>query len=112
MRILALLSLTSMLTLTACEKLGISESADPSGQPTATSSAASADAHVHNVVCGCNLGKACGNMIEVDGQYVPLEGDLGLEKAAFCGKHGLQAKAEGELKDGKFIASSFAHIKK
>jgi hypothetical protein len=84
---------------------------EPASAPVHTAQAPvetpAAAGHVHNVACGCSLGQTCGNMIEVDGKYVPLEGDLGLGKMEFCGKKGLQAEVQGELKDGKFLATSY-----
>lgn len=68
------------------------------------------DTHVHTVACGCSKGGACGNLIEVDGKYVPLEGETGLGEMAFCGKDGLQAKVEGAVQDGKFVARSFEMV--
>jgi hypothetical protein len=49
-------------------------------------------------------------MVEVDGEYVPLTGDLDLGPMAFCGKRGLKAQIAGELKDGAFVATSFELI--
>jgi hypothetical protein len=74
----------------------------PTGTATAT-----ADSHVHSVACGCSQGQKCSNLIEVEGKYVPLAGELGLGDMEFCGKTGLKAKVEGEMKDGSFLATSF-----
>jgi len=73
----------------------------------AVAAAVAGEAKVHNVACACSQGNACANMIEVEGKYVELTGELGLDKMAFCGKKGLKGEAKGELKDGKFVASSF-----
>lgn len=67
--------------------------------------------HTHNVKCGCVIEDvgACGNYVEIDGKYVPLVGDLGLGDMEFCKKTGLEADVEGEMKDGKFVATSFKY---
>ena len=83
--------------------------AEAAAEAEATPTAADGE-HVHGVACNCQFGQACGNMIEVEGQYVPLEGDLGLGKMAFCGKKDLRAEVEGEMKDGKFVATSLKMI--
>ncbi|MEK7704976.1 MAG: hypothetical protein AAB426_08455 [Myxococcota bacterium] len=74
---------------------------------TSVSATATTDGQVHRVACGCALGLACQNMIEVEGKYVPLTGETSLGDMAFCGQEGLTAKADGELRDGKFVARSF-----
>ena len=40
--------------------------------PEAAEADAATDEHVHSVACACEFGKACANMIEVDGNYIPL----------------------------------------
>ncbi len=69
-------------------------------------------AHVHNVACACSMGKSCGTMIEVDGNFVPLTGDIGLGAMAFCGKAGLKAEVTGKVADGAFVAESFKLVGK
>jgi hypothetical protein len=70
--------------------------------------------HTHDVRCGCALSEVghCGNYIEVEGQFVelvlPEEKDLG--DTPFCGKEELVAQAEGELVDGKFVATTFEYV--
>lgn len=65
----------------------------------------------HAVTCGCTLEAVghCGEYAEVDGQFVelqlPASSELG--KMPFCGKEGLRAKIEGEVKAGRLVASSF-----
>src|SRR5690606_33982230 len=67
-----------------------------------------ANGTVHRVQCGCaieSVGK-CSEWIEVDGEYVPLAGDLGLGSMPFCRKEGLRARVSGAMKDGKFVATA------
>lgn len=65
-----------------------------------------------HVQCGCAIESVgtCGEWIEVDGEMVALVLPDGLDLGAmpFCGKDGLVAKAEGEVQDGKYVATSFA----
>ena len=121
-------STSFLLALSACETSkkaepvppAVATEAAPTGAaddaaPTETATAAAEpntdSTHEHAVACGCSLGKECSNMIEVDGKYVPLQGDVGLGEMAFCGKKDLKAKVEGELtKDGTFKATSFALV--
>jgi hypothetical protein len=122
MRLSALAFTIAALGLSACSKsdtapTGPTAAAPAPTPPAGPASAPAADevlaaapageAHVHGVACGCSQGQKCSNMIEVDGKYVPLEGELGLGEMEFCGKQGLKAEAQGELKDGKFVATSF-----
>ena len=105
------------VAMAACEKKAsttATETAAPAtkaapAEPTATPTAG-ADAHVHNVACGCSMGQKCSNMIEVDGEFVPLRGDLKLGPMEFCGKKGVRAKAAGRVIDGGFLATSFEVI--
>jgi len=92
------------LALAACSSKPASTTAAAT-----TAIAAPAQAQVHDVACGCSLGLACQNMISVDGKFVPLTGPAtaGMGEMAFCGKKGLQAKADGKLADGKYVASTF-----
>ena len=85
-----------------------SVSAADGDEPTTTT----ADAHVQRVECGCALEEIghCGNYIEVDGAFVEVGGDLGLGKMEWCQKSGLKAEAEGEMKDGKFVATSLTIV--
>ena len=69
--------------------------------------------HAH-VQCGCSIPGIgiCGDYVEVEGTMLELvypEGvDLG--PMPFCGQDDLTAQVEGEVVDGKFVASSFALI--
>jgi len=68
-----------------------------------------ADAPVHPVACGCSIESegACGNFVEIDGKYIPLEGDVGLGAMEFCGRTGLHAAMLGKVEDGAFVATAF-----
>lgn len=107
--LLALFASTA-LVLGACspsKEAEPSESGSSKVEETKTVSLAEGE---HLVCCGCaidGVGK-CGNFVHVDGHYVPLAGDLGLGKMAFCGKGEKVAKVEGAMADGKFVATSFA----
>lgn len=69
---------------------------------------------VHSVECGCSDAvtstKKCGNYVQVDGKYLPIEGDLGLGAMEWCGKHGVNAQVKGEVKDGKFMGESLTVV--
>jgi len=70
--------------------------------------------HQHDVRCGCALSEVgeCGNYIEVEGQFVelvlPEDNDLG--KTPFCGQSDVVAQVQGEMVDGKFVATSFEYV--
>jgi len=115
MRLLTTLLLIATFGLVGCEankpeaamaEPAAKEAAAAPGTATATATA-QAGAHVHDLACACTLGQACANMIEVDGKYVPLAGETGVAHGAFCGAKGLKAEVPGELKEGKYIATSF-----
>ena len=80
---------------------------DVPAEPVSTAGAT----HVHDLACGCSLEEvgACGNYIKVDGKFVELIGDVGLGGMAFCGQEGLKGEVEGEVQDGKFVATSFKY---
>lgn len=68
---------------------------------------------VYDAKCGCSIegiGK-CGNYVLIDGRYVPIV-HASLGKMEWCGKKDAGAKIEavGELKDGKFVATSVKTI--
>lgn len=115
-----LLSLFSILVLfAACDnsKDKPAAKADP-GKVLAVKDGPRAE-QVHAVTCGHTLESVghCGDYIEVDGQYIPLLGvELDREKwpkkdypdgMLFCRKGKMKARTQGEVKDGKFVASSF-----
>jgi hypothetical protein len=105
---LFIISIAALGLLTACEQG--SAAPDAAAPVAAITTTAASEPHVHRVACGCSLGQSCSNMVEVDGEYVPLTGDLDLGPMAFCGKRGLKAQIAGELKDGAFVATSFELI--
>ena len=65
------------------------------------------DAAVYPVACGCSQGGACANLVEVDGEYIPLKGDLDLGAMEFCGQDGLHAVLTGAVEDGAFVATAY-----
>ena len=85
------------------EESGLEQAADPSStQLTAP------------LRCGCVLEGVgqCGEYVEIDGEFVelglPASSELG--SMPFCGKDGLRAELEGELENGRFLASHFAYV--
>jgi hypothetical protein len=66
---------------------------------------------VHDLACGCALEDVglCGNYIQIEGRFVELVGTTGLGSMPFCGKEGLKGEVTGELRDGKFEATSFKY---
>lgn len=108
-RALLVLSASTALVLgcTPSKETAPSDSGKSKTEETQTVSLAEGE---HLVCCGCaidGVGK-CGNFVQVDGHYVPLAGDVGLGKMAFCGKGEKVAKVEGAMADGKFVATSIA----
>ncbi len=98
------------LSLTACGEAapdagGEHDGHDHSAQE--STSSVPADASVYPVACGCSQGGACGNLVEVDGKYIPLEGDLGIGAMEFCDQDGLHAALTGAVEDGKFVATAY-----
>jgi hypothetical protein len=67
---------------------------------------------VRNVTCGCTLEEVghCGNYVEIGSNYLEIANgaDLGLGDMEWCGKSGVQAETAGEIKDGKFVATTLA----
>ena len=63
----------------------------------------------HPVVCGCVVPgiNRCGNYVAIDGEAVPLAGDIGLGKMEYCGQGVLTANLEGAVEDGAFIATGY-----
>lgn len=107
--ILAFFTLAAALAAPACDS---SRDTAARVQPKALGRSTSAPgtataAHVHDVACGCTLGKSCQNMIDVDGAWLPLEGDIDVGPMAFCGKTGLEAEVRGERRGDAFVATSF-----
>ena len=50
----------------------------------------------------------CGNYIEIEGAFVKIANskELGLGGMEWCGKKGVTAESSGELRDGKFFATT------
>ena len=77
---------------------------------------ATADANielaVRTVTCGCTLEEIghCGNYVEIGSKYIEIANgaELGLGGMEWCGKSGVQAETAGEIKDGKFVATTLA----
>ncbi len=71
-------------------------------------------AQVHDVACGCAIDAIghCGNYIKVGDEFVELTGDLKLGDMAFCQQKDLKAEVVGEVKEGKFVATSFQYVAK
>ena len=78
--------------------------------PAATQTKTAMTSHVHSVECGCKIDGECRNMIEVEGKYIDLTGDIGLGKMEFGGREGLGAKVEGSVQEGRFVATTFELI--
>jgi hypothetical protein len=103
----ALLFAALLLFPIACADAG----AGP-GQQTAAAPVPSAQAAVHGLKCGCaieSVGK-CGNFIEVEGRYLPLKAPIDLGPMAFCEQDGLRARADGQVENGAFVATTFAYV--
>jgi len=67
-------------------------------------------AGTRTVKCGCAIESigACGDYIEIDGKYAFVANweDLGLGPMEWCGQEGVTAESSGELRDGKFYATT------
>jgi hypothetical protein len=102
------------LALVACENAP-SDGARASGPAPAADAAHSHVSGQHAVKCGCALPEVghCGEYVEVDGKFVELElpASVDLGKMPFCGKEGLRAEVEGELRGGKVVSTKFALVK-
>ncbi len=97
-----------LLTALAFFSTGCTPEDDGAGGGTA------ADAHDHeiyDVICGCALEEVgqCGEYIKIDGKWLELTGvDIG--QMPFCKREGLKGHAHGEVKDGKYHATSFEEV--
>jgi hypothetical protein len=116
-----LISLCSFVLLLSCGGKGDykkKEVQNSNGQTASTTAPSGVQAihipeSVHGVKCGCaidGIGK-CGEYVDIDGKYLPIDGDLGLGSMPFCHKEGLKAKVEGDVKEGKFHFKTFHLIK-
>lgn len=65
-----------------------------------------------NAVCGCTLDEVghCGNYVEINSRYIALANseELGIGGMEWCGKEDVQVETAGEIKDGKFVATTLA----
>jgi hypothetical protein len=120
-----------LVMLAACWLLVVVGCTSPDDQAAATetssSAATTADAmdysmpaegQVHTLRCGCAVEEVgqCGNYIEIEGQFVelvlPEEKTAELGEMPFCGKDDLMASVEGEMVDGKFVATTFEYVER
>ena len=103
-RVSALLLALSLFPLAGCKSGGEAQAGAPAAKPVAVHGE-------HGLKCGCAIPEvgSCGEYVEVDGKYVPLElpADAGLGPMPFCGKEGLRGEVEGELTSGKVVARKF-----
>jgi hypothetical protein len=99
---------------TAAEEQTTAEAPATSEAPAADEAPAMEDMVVElatrNVKCGCALEEVghCGNYVEIESQYVEIaNGDeIGLGGMEWCGKSDVKVETAGEIKNGKFVAST------
>lgn len=64
------------------------------------------------VACGCSIEEVgvCGNYVQIDGKFVEIANweAMGLGGMEWCGQDGVHADTAGEVKDGKFYATTVA----
>jgi hypothetical protein len=64
------------------------------------------------VACGCSIEEvgACGNYVEIGDRFVEIANweEVGLGAMEWCGQEGVHAETAGEVKDGKFYATTVA----
>lgn len=69
--------------------------------------------HTHAAKCGCKLEPKleCAPYVSVDGKFIPLVAGEGVELGAheFCDKESPDIDVEGEVKDGKFVATKWSY---
>lgn len=77
---------------------------------TPASDTVTVDLATRRVSCGCAITgiEVCGNYIEIEGAFVKIANskELGLGGMEWCGKKGVTAESSGELRDGKFFATT------
>ena len=64
---------------------------------------------VYPVHCGCLLESVghCGNYVEIDGEFLEIQGDVGLGRMEWCGRTGVHATLAGKVEGETFLASSY-----
>lgn len=83
----------------------------PAAQPSATTVIATP--HVHDAICGHTLEEVghCGNYVKIDDKWVEiLWPQLGVMEWCKDGKKGARVEITGEMKEGKFVASSYRRV--
>ena len=92
-----------------------SDAGTPAGVETAPANptAVIPNAEVHDAICGhaiAGVGR-CGNYVKIDGRYVVLEyPSLGAMEFCEAGTHGAKVEITGEMRDGKFVASTYRRV--
>jgi len=85
-------------------------SGEASGEMAGEMEVVAVAAGTRTVRCGCAIESigACGDYIEIDGKYAFVANweDLGLGPMEWCGQEGVTAESSGELRDGKFYATT------
>ena len=106
-----LLYLTLAFSLVACTSK-VEVEAKQADTPTTTIADMVVAPGSHTVQCGCSIDGigTCGNYIEIDSKFVKISNSdaFGLDAMEWCGQGPTTAEASGAIKDGKFVATSFA----
>lgn len=113
------MKILSLILILGCSLVGCkSESTNPPDADTAAATeathvrevAAGVVTGVHHAMCGCSIEGigACGNYVEVDGNYVKLVYES-IGPMQFCEykKDGVDIVVVGELKEGELVAQSW-----
>lgn len=92
------------------EETAADPDAGQSQEAVATAEAAPVELAIRPVACGCSIESvgSCGNYVKIGDDFVEIanSADLGLGSMEWCGKEGVTAETAGELKEGKFFAST------
>lgn len=88
---------------------------EATGNPAANAGSTTviATPHVHDAICGHTLEDVghCGNYVKIDEKWVEiLWPQLGVMEWCKDGKKGARVEITGEMKDGKFVASSYRRV--
>jgi len=112
--------LSALLLLTLCLSGCTSDSpktTTPNSEADATPKALTTQAitapEIHDAICGHVLEDVghCGNYVKIDGKYVVLEyPSLGVMEYCKAGKKGAKVEITGEMKNGKFVASTYRQV--